>query len=455
MTWIAMGLALAWSGTLAAKVSEQEAARLDGELTPTGAERAGNAEGTIPAWTGKIVGLPPGLAWAGPGQPHPDPFADEKPLFSIRAADVDEHAARLSEGQKALFRTWPQSFRIDVYPTHRDFGYGKDREARARHNALHASLFNGDDGIEGYTGGVPFPIPKLGAEPIWNSRLNSPSANQEGLADDIAVYPNGTRAVRKGRTCMQVLFSDPGLALGADFKTISKYSANIWFEVEEPVRDKGTITMIHEPLDYTQTPRDTWRYLPGSRRIRQAPNVGYDTPDGPGGILTIDDTLGFNGAMDRFEWKIVGRQEMYVPFHAYRFDDPSLGYDALLGVGHVNPDHMRYELRRVWVVEATLREGFRHIYGKRRFYVEEDGWNIVITENYDGRGELWKTVLINSIYAYDVQGYEKRSQMFHDLRAGIYNATRLTNQTGAWNFSAEPKGADFYTTANLRKSGRR
>jgi hypothetical protein len=64
-------------------------------------------------------------------------------------------------------------------------------------------------------------------------------------------------------------------------------------------------------------------------------------------------------------------------------------------------------------------------------------------------------VLINSIYAFDVKGYEKRSQMFHDLRAGIYNATRLTNRTRAWNFSAEPRGADFYSTANLRKSGRR
>jgi len=159
--------------------------------------------------------------------------------------------------------------------------------------------------------------------------------------------------------------------------------------------------------------------------------------------------------MDRFEWKIVGRQEMFVPFHAYRFDDPSLRYDDLLPVGHANPDVMRYELRRVWVVEATLRPAFRHIYGKRRFYVEEDSWNIVATENYDGRGELWKTVLINTLYAYDVENYEKRSQMFHDLRAGIYIVTRMTNEQQAWNFSSKPRGADFFTTANLQKAGKR
>ena len=221
------------------------------------------------------------------------------------------------------------------------------------------------------------------------------------------------------------------------------------------MRDKGSITLIHEPLDYTETPRSVWRYLPGSRRIRQAPNVGYDTPDGPGGFLTIDDTLGFNGAMDRFEWTLLGRQEMYVPFHSYRFDDPALTRDQLLTVGHANPDYMRYELRRVWVVEATLREGFRHIYGKRRFYVEEDGWHIAITENYDNRGELWKTVMINSLYLFDQKGYDIRSQMFHDLRAGVYNTTRMTNWTRPWNFSAPDPGEAFFTVDNLRKSGKR
>ena len=154
-------------------------------------------------------------------------------------------------------------------------------------------------------------------------------------------------------------------------------------------------------------------------------------------------------------WRIVGRQEMYVPFHNYRFDDPAITEEQLLLLGHANPDYMRWELRRVWIVEAKLREGFRHIYHKRRFYIEEDSWNMVMTENYDGRGELWKAVLINSLYAYDAEGYEKRQQMFHDLRAGIYNCTRLTNWTRPWNFSAPDPGADFFTVENRRKSGKR
>lgn len=450
------GLTLALAAPLASgKVSEEEAARLGTQLTPTGAEVAGNADGSIPAWSGKIIGVPPGLEFAGPATVYPDPYAREKPLFSITAQNVEQYGARLSAGQKALFQTYPKTFRMDVYPTHRDFGVTKDAAQRARHNATHTELYNGDDGVNGYTGGLPFPIPTMGAHPIWNSRLSTPSHNMEGLTDDVVVYPDGNRSLRRGVTYMKVLFSNPDIPIGADFKSLSKYSAYIWFAVEEPVRDKGSITLIHEPLDYTETPRSVWRYLPGSRRIRQAPNVGYDTPDGPGGFLTIDDTLGFNGAMDRFEWTLVGRQEMYVPFHSYRFDDPALTQDQLLTAGHANPDYMRYELRRVWVVEATLREGFRHIYGKRRFYVEEDGWHIAITENYDNRGELWKTVMINSLYLFDQKGYDIRSQMFHDLRAGVYNTTRMTNWTRPWNFSAPDPGEGFFTVDNLRKSGKR
>jgi len=438
-----------------AAVSEEDAARLGRDLTPTGAERAGNADGSIPEWTGTIRGLPPGLHWDGPGHPHPDPFSGETPTFSITADNASEHEARLGAGQLALLRTYPRTYRIDVYPTHRDFRMSEDWEARTRHNATHAETYNEGDGIRGFAGGTAFPVPRHGSEPIWNSRLNSAAVSQEGLADDVAVFANGSRSVRTSHFIMDVLYADRSNPHDIDFGAANRYAAHIWNETLMPVRDKGTITLILEPLDYSSTPRAVWRYLPGSRRIRQAPNIGYDTPDGPGGILTIDDTLGFNGALDRFTWKIVGRQEMYVPFHAYRFDDPSRGFDDILGVGHVNPGTMRYELRRVWIVEANLRPGFRHVYARRRFYIEEDSWNIVATENYDGHDELWKTVLINTLYAYDVQGYEKRSQMFHDLRAGVYIVTRMTNRQRAWNFSATPRGDEFFTIANLRKAGKR
>jgi hypothetical protein len=233
------------------------------------------------------------------------------------------------------------------------------------------------------------------------------------------------------------------------------WAANVITNVHKPLRDKGTITSIFEPYDYVTHAREAWRYLPGSRRVRRAPTVGYDTPDGPGGFITVDDTLGFNGAMDRFEWTLLGKQELYVPYHNYAFDEQGLDYDTLLTPYHANPDYVRYEKRRVWVVEANLREGKRHIYGKRRFYVDEDSWNIVMTENYDGRGEMWKVVLINSIYEYTVAGYVNRAMMFHELRAGGYITIRLVNDSKQMDYTVPSKGSNYYSPTNVRKLGRR
>ena len=438
-----------------AKVSEEEAARLGKELTPVGADPAANADGSIPAWTGTLFGLPEGMDYAGPGTPYPDPYGGDPRLFSVTATNRSEHAAFLSPGVEALFATYPDSFRVDVFPTHRDGRYDDTYIAKLKYNAVNAELYNGDDGIRGFTGSVAFPIPKTGAEVIWNTRTSGPNHTMAGTYSDIAVFSNGTRAVRRSTLMSEYPYMNPDSPVGLEEPDLGIWAANVMTTVHEPVRDKGMITAIFEPYDYITHAREAWRYLPGSRRVRRAPTVGYDTPDGPGGFITVDDTLGFNGAMDRFEWTLLGKQELYVPYHAYRFDSHDVDYDELLTPFHANPDYMRWEKRRVWVVEATLREGKRHIYGKRRFYVDEDSWNIVMTENYDGRGELWKVVLINSLYEYNVRGYVSRAMMFHELRAGGYIVIRLVNDSEQMNFVAEPKGETWYSPTNVRKLGRR
>src|SRR5690606_21713718 len=108
----AVALAVA-SGAGWSAVGEQEAARLGKDLTPVGAEKAGNKDGTIPAWTGGITRSPAG--WK-PGDPRVDPFKDDKPLFSIDASNVDKYKDKLSEGQQTLIRTL-KGYRMDVYPT--------------------------------------------------------------------------------------------------------------------------------------------------------------------------------------------------------------------------------------------------------------------------------------------------------------------------------------------------
>ena len=231
-------------------------------------------------------------------------------------------------------------------------------------------------------------------------------------------------------------------------------AALIHVTMELPDRQKGQMTIVHEALNQVKYERKAWVYIPGSRRVRRAPTVGYDTPDGPGGLVTVDDSLGFNGALDRYDWKLIGKKEIYIPYHSYMFDDPKVKYKELLMKGHANPAYMRYELHRTWVAEATLKQGARHTYAKRRFYLDEDSWQIVLLESYDGRGDLWRVGILNTIYDFDIKGYVARAQMFHDLQSGGYISLRMHNETAPPNYNAKPNGEKYYSPANLRKMGR-
>lgn len=443
------------SGFVHAKVSSDQAGKLGGsEFTPMGAEVKGNADGSIPAWTGKMRGLPSGLSYSGSGDIYPDPYGSEKPLFVIKADNMDKYAEKLSEGQKAMLKKYPDTFSIPVYKTHRDGRYSDLIEKRTAWNATNTELVNGNDGLQNYTGGAPFPFPADGSEAIWNGRIIHPTPSINGVLDDVATYLNGTSQLRRQTFVSEFPFAYTDNALGKVDADISSNAAYVHVTVDRPERQKGQMTVVHEALDQAKDERMAWVYIPGSRRVRRAPTVGYDTPDGPGGLVTVDDSLGFNGALDRYDWKLVGKKEIYIPYHAYKFDDPKVSYKDLLLKGHANPDYMRYELHRVWVVEANLKDGARHVYAKRRFYIDEDSWHIALVDSYDGRGELWRVGVLNTLYDYAVEGFVARAQMFHDLQSGAYVANRLVNETAPSNFMAKPKGADYYSPNNLRKMGK-
>lgn len=443
------------SGMVQAKVSPEQAAKLGGEeFTPMGAQVAANADGSIPAWTGSMRGLPSGLKYSGSGDIYPDPYADEKPLFVIKADNMEKYADKLSEGQKALFKKFPESFAMPVYPTHRDGRYGDLVEKRTAWNAANTELANGIDGLKNYTGGAPFPFPANGPEAIWNGRIIHPTPTMVGKMDDVAVYLNNNRQLRRQTYVGEFPFAYAENPVGKVDEQIGINAALVHVSIELPDRQKGQMTIVHEALDQAMNERMAWVYIPGSRRVRRAPTVGYDTPDGPGGLVTVDDSLGFNGALDRYDWKLLGKKEVYIPYHNYKFDDPKVAYDKLLAKGHANPDYMRYELHRVWVVEANLKQGARHVYAKRRFYIDEDSWHITLVESYDGRGELWRVGILNTLYDYAVEGYVARAQLFHDLQSGAYIAMRLVNETAPMDFLATPRGADYYSPSNLRTMGK-
>jgi len=374
------GLLGASQGALAA-VTAEEAAKLKGPLTPFGAERAGNKEGTIPAWEGGFTKVPPGYK---SGEVRPDPFANEKPLFSISGKNADQYANRLSEGVKALLKKYPDTFRLDVYPTHRTATAPQWVYDNTFKNATRAKTTRGGYGVEDAYGGIPFPIPKDGFEVMQNHRLKWMGETTSINFENYMGTAEGKRVlVTKGWTKYQFPYYDKN-GSRETFKGIYEQ----WFVAQtDPPFKAGEAFIIH---DFVDQPRQAWQYLTGQRRVRKAPTIGYDTPDDVNsGQQYFDEAFVFMGDLDRYNWKLVGKKELYIPYNNHKYVQRSP--DERFAPHHLNPDAVRWELHRVWVVEATLAPGKRHVVPQRRLYLDEDTWGAVIGEGWDAQGQLWRT----------------------------------------------------------------
>lgn len=433
-----------------ARVPAAEAEQLGKTLTCFGAEKAGNKDGSIPEYSGKWLGTPPGVNFKGTGHINPDPYASEKPLYTVSAQNMAQYADKLSDGQKALLQKYPESYRIPVYTSHRDFRPADWRCERSKENAASAEV--GDEGlsIKAVRGSAPFPIPKSGLELMWNMLVPARVLSEDALYDQAVVYPNGNIAT--GRSAYNILATSNDNGATKATEGISSY-----FNVKTllPERNKGEIIVGQEYYNYKTSPRGAWQYNPGTRRVRQLPSFGFDMPQGPGGFRTVDDDRLFNGSGERYDWKIVGKRELLIPYNAYRLDDPKLKYADLLKAGHLNPEHTRFELHRVWVLEATLKEGFRHQYAKRVLYIDEDSWQSVMADNYDTRGQLWRVSTVHPTYAFEAQVAHARVSVFHDLISGAYMADRMINEAErAPRLNAGGLNPSMFTPESAREDGR-
>lgn len=418
ITLVPMAMGLMMAGMAMAKVPAAEADKLGKELTCVGAEKAGTKDG-VPEYSGKWLGTPPGIQYKLHAGQHPvDPYASEKPLFSITAENQAQYAAKLSEGQKALFAKFPKTFRMDVYPGHRDFRYPDFVCDAAKKNALNAEVSDGGLGIKnGVKGSVPFPIPKDGNEALANNTFPYRAFTEELTRDMANVQSSG--AISWGRAVNLNLNMVSGAAVaGQPLEGAMAYTRNLTLL---PEREKGGLTHSEEPVDFAKGKRLAWNYDPGTRRVRQLPEYGFDQPmAGTGGKMTIDSDRLFNGAPERYEWKLVGKREMYVPANAYKLHGKTVKYADLLKPGVPNPDFIRWELRRVWVIEGKLKSNYRHLYSKRVLFLDEDTWQAAMSDFYDARGTLWQYAFINHYYAFDIQGWHSGSSFYHDLNSGGY-----------------------------------
>lgn len=427
---IGMALAAAFAMPLAtgiahAKATPEEIARLGKDLTCIGAEKAGNADGSIPEWSGKWLGAPPHVDFKGTGNHPIDPYAGEKPLFEITAANLAQYADKLTEGQKALFAKYPQTYRMLIYPTHRDFRYPDAVCASTLRNAQEAELRDDGMGVHAFTNGVMFPFPKSGLELLWNLTVPYRAYTEQLISDNAYVIGDGS--INWGRTKSRNMGPShkPGMIEPTD-DLVASYYLN---ETLLPERDRGEVNTGVEFYNYKTKPRQSWRYDPGTRRVRQSPGYGFDMSfPGSGGSITVDEVRVWNGSPERYDWNIIGKREIYIPFHAYGVHSPNIKYADLLMKGHANPQYMRYELRRVWVLEGKLKEGFRHLYSKRDMYIDADTMFPIMADNYDARGQLWRTSMINHFYAYEMNTWQAGAGFYYDLNAGSYLGFNLVNE---------------------------
>ncbi|MDD0841931.1 DUF1329 domain-containing protein [Pseudomonas sp. Gutcm_11s] len=430
-----------------AAVSADEVAKLGATLTPVGAEKAGNADGTIPEWTG---GLPKNAGTVDDRGFLSNPFPNEKPLFTITAQNVDQYKDKLTPGQLAMFKRYPETYKMPVYTTHRSAGLPQNVLDDAKSNAANTKLVEGGNGLENFKTANPFPIPQNGLEVVWNQITRYRGGSVRRLVTQATPQANGSFSL--------VYFQDEFVFPTSLTDYDPSKPSNILFyfkqRVTAPARLAGNVLLVHETLNQVKEPRLAWLYNAGQRRVRRAPQVSYD---GPGtaadGLRTSDNLDMYNGAPDRYDWKLVGKKEIYIPYNSYDLDSPKLKYADVIKAGHINQDLTRYELHRVWQVTATLKAGERHIYAKRDMYLDEDTWQASVIDHYDGRGSLWRVAEAHSQYYYDKQVPWYTLETLYDVISGRYLALGMKNEEKkAYDFGYKASTTDF-TPAALRQAG--
>jgi len=440
MKALALAVSLALSGQAMAAMSQADVERLGKDLTPVGAEKAGNKDGSIPSWDGGLAKAPAGFdAKAG----YLDPFAGEKPLYTITAANMAQYKDKLAPGQMEMLKRFP-TYKINVYPSHRTAAMPQAIYDSVKAEAGKAELAAGGSGVTNVTrSAVPFPQPKNGVEAIWNHIMRFRGGTAQRASAEFPVQANGNfTPVTRVETIAMANVMDK-----QEPNRLLYYMGAI----TGPSSVAGESLLVVDPIDQVKESRQAWMYNPGARRILRAPDVAFDAPgSGSDGLRTTDDYDGFNGSPERYDWRLIGKKEMIISYNNFKLTSKSLKYSDIVRPGHLNQDLVRYEPHRVWVVEATLKPGKRHVYAKRVFYIDEDSWQIAHADAYDGRGELWRAHEIDAVQFYDAPTQWFAAEVFYDLQARRYLVTGLGNQEKPMKFGAKVE-ASYFSPDNLRR----
>ncbi|WP_176511221.1 DUF1329 domain-containing protein [Pseudomonas faucium] len=386
-------------------------------LTPFGAIKAGNADGSIPAYDGGLTKAPAGFVpdsgfWV-------DPFKDEKPLFRIDAKNVDQYADKLSEGQKTLIKKYP-TYYIDIYPSHRTAAYPQAVLDATVRNATSCQIQKDGLAVDpSCRGGLPFPIPKTGNEVMWNQQVRykiGTGYSTTSSSNSWVIDANGSIT----KTAEQATFEETPYYQVAQPDRDALMYARVFSRNDYPARRSGEVVVLTDFLDPLAKARRSFSYSPGQRRVKLAPEFAFDTPvASQGGVTLFDELQMFSGSQDRFDYKLVGKKEMYIPYNAYKFYFGTKQEDQFMP-HHANPANERWELHRVWVVEATLKPGMRHVYSKRTYYLDEDTFGVGLYDAWDKSGALYRSIFLSGVQIYDKNIPYNVKNVVYDFNKGMY-----------------------------------
>jgi hypothetical protein len=418
MTLLALTCAALVAPTVQAAVSADEAARLKTTLTPMGAERAANKDGSIPAWDG---GYP--LDALATSAAIPDLFGKDKPLLTITGQNADQYKDKLTEGTMGLLKRFP-SFKVQVFQTRRTGNAPQWVYDNTFANATQATMDpSGQLGPfpKGAFGGVPFPIPKNGEEAIWNHLLRWTSPGYQTTPSLARVTPEGkVIPVSQNVAKSSFPYYDPASNLEKWQAAGSNIVVRRVDTSGPPIR-AGEILL--QQVNINDVESKTWVYLTGQRRVRRLPLTCCDVPSPvAGGILNFDEVEVYSSSIGRYDWKLVGKTEMYVPYNTNSYHQAT-SIEQLMSPQTVNPDFVRFEQHRVWVVEGMLKQGQRHVVPRLRLYLDEDTWIAVAGERWDAQGQLWKVTYNLPTVFPGAPGTIVAGYMSYDLIGGGYFAS--------------------------------
>lgn len=443
---ILLALGLLFCGQVPAAVAPEQAAKLGGpELTPVGAQRAGTDDGRIPAWTGDNPELMARVDKLKPGAFYPILFPSDKPLLRIDHNNYEKYADHLPAGAVAMLKRY-KDYHLNVYPTRRTAVFPDAIYKATKANATTAHL-DGVDKLEGAKVGFPFPIPTSGAQVIWNHKVRFRGNSIKQTSNIITVNQDGKFETSGFEQTVKFFYGNTNgtakKAPGVIMKMMRK--------VVSPPRNAGRYTLV---IDKLQGGRDAWIYMPGNNRLMQAPTIHFDSPiQGADGLIFADQSDMFNGSMRLYNWKLLGKKLMYIPYNDYALEQPDLTYDQLIQAHHLNPEYLRYELHRVWVVEASLRKGTRNQISRRVFYVDEDSWTIAAVDCYDTRGNLWRYEEGFIFPLLKSKAVVAAPTVFYDLSSGRYAVQNLVNEEPYLVKTGVSIPRAFFTPQHMKRLG--